>query len=103
MLRLPRGRYQVSRGSRCAAQSAGLILGNPSAEKPGMMVDARCPMIALEAVSCEVCLKEIPKSEAAMAEAREYVAYFCGLECYRKWTDQRAAETAPQAAVPAST
>jgi uncharacterized protein DUF3330 len=79
-----------------------LILGNLSEEKPGIMVDARCPMIAPESVPCEVCLKEIPKSEAAMAEAREYVAYFCGLECYRKWTEQRAAEAGPQAAMPAS-
>ena len=38
-----------------------------------------------EKVSCQTCLKEIPKSEAKIAEAREYVAYFCGLECYQKW------------------
>ncbi len=59
-------------------------------------------MVTPEYVSCEVCLNEIPKSEAAMAEAREYVAYFCGLDCYRKWTEQRAAEGQPQAAAPAS-
>jgi len=59
-------------------------------------------MVASEHVSCEICLKEIPKSEAAMAEAREYVAYFCGLECYQKWMDQRVAEAPPQAAAPAS-
>jgi len=40
-------------------------------------------------VPCEVCLKEVPKSEAAMAEARDYVAYFCGLECYDKWRRER--------------
>lgn len=60
-------------------------------------------MIAPEQVSCEVCLKEIPKSEAAMAEAREYVAYFCGLDCYRKWMEQRPAEAPPPAAAPPST
>jgi hypothetical protein len=42
-------------------------------------------------VPCEICLKEVPKSEAAVAEARDYVAYFCGLECYDKWRRERAA------------
>ena len=36
-------------------------------------------------VACEVCLKEIPQSEAKSEEAADYVAYFCGLECYAKW------------------
>lgn len=36
-------------------------------------------------VPCEVCLTEIPISEAKIDEASDYVAYFCGLECYDKW------------------
>jgi hypothetical protein len=36
-------------------------------------------------VSCEVCLKEIPKSEASVPEAVDYFVYFCGLDCYQKW------------------
>ena len=36
-------------------------------------------------VKCEVCLKEIPRSEAKSAEAIDYVVYFCGLDCYEKW------------------
>ena len=36
-------------------------------------------------VPCEVCLKEIPRSEALNAEAEDYVAHFCGLNCYRAW------------------
>lgn len=36
-------------------------------------------------VACEVCLKQIPRSEAKSREAREYTQYFCGLECYDKW------------------
>lgn len=39
-------------------------------------------------VSCEVCLKEIPRSEAKSSEGREYTHYFCGLECYGKWLSQ---------------
>ena len=38
-----------------------------------------------EAVKCEVCLKEVPLSEAHVPEAEDYVVSFCGLECYDKW------------------
>lgn len=40
-------------------------------------------------VSCEICLKSIPISEAKNAEAEDYVAYFCGLECYDVWKHQK--------------
>jgi len=36
-------------------------------------------------VKCEICLKEIPWSEAQCAEAEDYVLYFCGLDCYQEW------------------
>ncbi len=36
-------------------------------------------------VACETCRAEVPISEAKSAEAVDYVAYFCGLDCYRKW------------------
>ena len=39
-------------------------------------------------VSCEVCLKEVPIAEAKIAEASDYFAYFCGLDCYEKWKAQ---------------
>jgi len=45
-----------------------------------------------ESVLCEVCRKEVPKSEAAMAETMDHVAYFCGPDCYGKWSSQRCAE-----------
>jgi len=38
-----------------------------------------------EMVKCEVCLTEIPASEAKSAEAYDYIAHFCGLDCYQKW------------------
>jgi hypothetical protein len=41
-----------------------------------------------EKVSCDVCRKEIPLSEAKAFEAVDYVAHFCGLECYAKWKQQ---------------
>jgi Domain of unknown function (DUF3330) len=39
-------------------------------------------------VSCEVCLKEVPITEATIPEATDYVVHFCGLECYEKWKSQ---------------
>jgi len=41
-------------------------------------------------VSCEVCLKEIPKSEATVPEAVDYFVYFCAPDCYQKWNHRRA-------------
>jgi len=49
--------------------------------------------VELQRVACEVCLKEVPRSEASIAEARDYVAYFCGLECYQKWKNGREASS----------
>jgi hypothetical protein len=40
-------------------------------------------------VACEICLKEIPVSEAKSEEASGYVAHFCGLECYAIWKAQQ--------------
>lgn len=42
----------------------------------------------VEQVACEMCLKEVPISEATVPEALDYVAHFCGLECYEKWKNQ---------------
>lgn len=39
-------------------------------------------------VSCEICMKSIPQSEADCVEAEDYVAYFCGLDCYEEWKKQ---------------
>lgn len=44
--------------------------------------------IELESVKCEVCLKEVPISEATVPEASDYFVHFCGLECYEKWKEQ---------------
>jgi hypothetical protein len=46
--------------------------------------------IDVERVACEVCLKEVPKSEATVPEATDYVVYFCGLDCYERWKSQNA-------------
>jgi len=45
-----------------------------------------------DVIACEICIKEIPKSEAQVAEASEYVYYFCGSDCYDKWSKERSNE-----------
>ncbi|HEB57173.1 MAG TPA: DUF3330 domain-containing protein [Gammaproteobacteria bacterium] len=45
--------------------------------------------IETEQVSCEICLKEIPRSEAMSDEALGYVVHFCGLECHENWMAQQ--------------
>lgn len=46
--------------------------------------------VDVERVACEVCLKEVPRSEATVPEAVDYFVYFCGLDCYEKWKKQTA-------------
>lgn len=40
-------------------------------------------------VSCEVCFKEIPVSEAVSVKATDYIVYYCGLDCYDRWKKQQ--------------
>jgi hypothetical protein len=42
-----------------------------------------------EKVTCKVCLKEIPVSEAKSEEATDYVVYYCSLDCYDQWKNQK--------------
>ncbi len=44
--------------------------------------------VEVETVKCEVCLKEVPLSEATVSEASDYFVNFCGLECFEKWKAQ---------------
>lgn len=43
----------------------------------------------VERIACEICMKEVPITEAIVPEAVDYVMHFCGLECYEKWKNQR--------------
>jgi hypothetical protein len=36
-------------------------------------------------VACSVCRQQVPMSEAMNAEASDYVAHFCGLDCFQRW------------------
>lgn len=37
------------------------------------------------ALSCRICLDEIPVSEACCPEAVDYVLHYCGIDCYGVW------------------
>ena len=41
-------------------------------------------------VSCTVCAHEVPLSEAVVSEAADYMAHFCGLDCYAEWVTRAA-------------
>jgi len=45
--------------------------------------------VAPEQISCEICLKEVPKTDAQSVEMNDYAMYFCGLECFEKWRGQQ--------------
>lgn len=40
------------------------------------------------ALSRSECLQEIPSSVADSLEGKDYIHYFCGLECYAVWEEQ---------------
>jgi len=46
--------------------------------------------VPLDRIPCTVCQHEIPSSEALVAEATDYLVYFCGLDCYNRWLNRRA-------------
>lgn len=43
-------------------------------------------------LSCEVCCKEIPQSEALNAEAADYIYHFCGPSCFARFGTARVPE-----------
>ena len=45
--------------------------------------------VILDCVPCNVCQHDVPVSEALIPEATDYVVYFCGLDCYERWRNQR--------------
>jgi hypothetical protein len=50
---------------------------------------------AASPVHCSACGREVPLSEAVVREASDYVAYFCGLDCYERWRTQAERSLAP--------
>ncbi len=83
-----RPRIPDDKGDMTAAQEQAMA----TLEKP----------VEANLVACEVCLKEVPIAEAAIAEATDYVAYFCGLDCYEKWQSRGEAKADAAVAVAGS-
>ncbi|MCW8826448.1 MAG: DUF3330 domain-containing protein [Gammaproteobacteria bacterium] len=48
--------------------------------------------VSEEMVACSVCLSEIPQSSAKSDESSDYVAHFCGLDCFEKWREGESAD-----------
>ena len=44
-----------------------------------------------QSVSCEVCAKRVPRSEALVEEGRDHTAWFCSAACYERWGERRPA------------
>lgn len=40
-------------------------------------------------LSCCVCGREIPPSEAQSVEGEDYMWYFCGLDCFDRWQKRK--------------
>ncbi len=42
----------------------------------------------VDLIACEFCLLEVPLTDALTPETDDYVAHYCGLECYEQWKQQ---------------
>ena len=63
---------------------------NPSGAKiEACESDASCA-----ALSCEICLAEIPATVAHSMEGPDYVHHFCGLNCLEEWQKKARGEVA---------
>jgi len=86
----------ASAGPVCDVRAGGLArVAKGGAE----MVESPIPT-GVPLVPCEVCMKEIPKSAALSAEDRDYVLYFCGLDCYEEWSGEQIRERTREAGEP---
>lgn len=42
-----------------------------------------------ELINCDICMQEIPAESEEYFETDAYVRHFCGIECYKKWKDEK--------------
>lgn len=45
-----------------------------------------------EQLTCDVCLTDIPASVAETMEGPDYIHHFCGIECMKRWQEEKAKE-----------
>jgi hypothetical protein len=53
-----------------------------------------------EVVKCEICFRELPRTEAQSVRARIYVAHVCGTKCYEEWEEEEMKERTREAGEP---
>jgi len=81
--KLADGRHlSVGKDGTMGLPEIGLRLERPQSESSS---PATSQGGTAELIACEVCLREVPRSEAVVPEAADYVAYFCGVQCFEKW------------------
>lgn len=75
--------YNISKSRKNSITTQAMILSIRDATG-GIMTEK--PIVVEEKkVACEICLKEIPASSAKHEEVQDYVAYFCGIDCFDQW------------------
>lgn len=72
-----------------------ILIFNDELQSQEVAMDTNEKPVDVVRVRCEVCLKEVPISEAKVFEAVDYFVHFCGLECYDKWKNQRGTTADP--------
>ncbi len=60
------------------------------------MIEAK----TVEFVECEVCLRNVRKSQAKRADVYDLVFYFCGSDCYEEWEAEQRVERTQEAGEP---
>lgn len=60
-------------------------------DKPAKRSPAGAPVLDCEndhectVLTCDFCLKDLPAKDSIREEGEDYVAHFCGLECFEAW------------------
>ena len=57
-----------------------------------MAAQDRTPAAPQPLVECDECMKEVPQSAAFTPQGEDYVAHFCGIECYERFRLARKAQ-----------
>ncbi|TAM00974.1 MAG: DUF3330 domain-containing protein [Paraburkholderia sp.] len=52
-------------------------------------------------VDCGVCCSEVPLDAAFTPEGIDYVVHFCGLDCYRRFTERATHDRTSNPGLPA--
>lgn len=55
---------------------------------------------SMSTVDCGVCCREVPLDAAFTPAGADYVVYFCGLDCYRRFTERAAHDRTSDPALP---